>query len=254
MQGELIMGYIKMDYINEEAVKKKKNRAFLTIALIFVCMPATIYGGILLLDDRKYFFISILLVIESMIPFFMAFESRRPQARELVVIAVLTAIAVAGRAAFFMVPQFKPVIAIVIIAGVCFGGETGFLVGAMAAFVSGFFFGQGPFVPWQMFSIGVIGFLAGILVQKKVLKKTVKTLTVFGGLSAFFIYGGIMDLCSIMMWTQEITWELVAATYTAGLMFNLIHAGATIVFLLLLTKPMIEKLERIKIKYGLFLL
>lgn len=65
-----------------------------------------------------------------------------------------------------MLPQFKPVAAIVIISGVAFGGETGFLVGAITAFVSNFFFGQGPWTPWQMFSFGIIGFLAGIMFQK----------------------------------------------------------------------------------------
>ena len=105
-----------------------------------------------------------------MIPFFMVFESRKPKARELIIISVLCAIAVSGRTAFFMTPQFKPVVAIVIISGVCFGGEAGFLVGAMTGFVSNFFFGQGPWTPWQMFCFGIIGFLAGILYKKGILK------------------------------------------------------------------------------------
>ena len=101
-----------------------------------------------------------------MIPLGFAFENRKPKARELVIISALCAIGVAGRTAFFMLPQFKPVAAIVIISGVAFGGETGFLVGAITAFVSNFFFGQGPWTPWQMFSFGIIGFLAGIMFQK----------------------------------------------------------------------------------------
>ena len=100
-----------------------------------------------------------------MIPFAFAFENRKPKARELVIISSLCAIGVVGRTAFFMLPQFKPVAAIVIISGVAFGGETGFLVGAITAFVSNFFFGQGPWTPWQMFSFGIIGFLAGIMFQ-----------------------------------------------------------------------------------------
>lgn len=50
-----------------------------------------------------------------------------------------------------------------ILAGVGLGAEAGFLTGAMAGFVSNFFFGQGPWTPWQMFSFGIIGFLAGLL-------------------------------------------------------------------------------------------
>ena len=92
-----------------------------------------------------------------MLPFFLVFENRRPQAREVVVIAVMAALAVAGRAAFFMLPQFKPTAAIVIIAGVGLGAEAGFLTGALAGFVSNFFFGQGPWTPWQMFAFGIPG-------------------------------------------------------------------------------------------------
>ena len=70
-------------------------------------------------------------------------------------------------------PQFKPVVALVIIAGVCFGGETGFLVGAVTGFVSNFFFGQGPWTPWQMFALGIVGFIGGILFKKGFLRKDV---------------------------------------------------------------------------------
>ena len=86
----------------------------------------------------------------------MIFEDRKPQAREVLLIAVMAAIAVVGRMAFFMLPQFKPVTAIVIITGISLGAEAGFLTGAVAGFVSNFFFGQGPWTPWQMFAFGII--------------------------------------------------------------------------------------------------
>jgi energy-coupling factor transport system substrate-specific component len=228
-----------------------KKRTIFTAFLFLILVPATIIGGVVFLDDRKYYFISLLLVIYTMIPFFMSFEGRKPQAREIILVAVLTAIAVAGRAAFFMVPQFKPVIALIIIAGVCFGGEAGFLVGAMTALISNFFFGMGPFTPWQMFCFGLIGYLAGVLVQRGVLKKTKASLSIFGGLSSFIIYGGIMDLSSVLAWAGSLSWELVAVTYMAGLTFNLIHSASTVIFLFFLAKPMMDKLERIKTKYGL---
>lgn len=146
--------------------RKLKKRTIAAAILILGLIPLTILFGVYFLNDRKYFIISFLIICYAMIPFFLTFERRKPQARELIIIAVLIAIAVAGRAAFFMLPQFKPVIAIVVIAAICFGAETGFLVGAMTGFVSNFFFGQGPWTPWQMFCFGIIGFLAGILFQK----------------------------------------------------------------------------------------
>jgi len=87
---------------------------------------------------------------------------------------------VLGRAAFFMVPQFKPILALVILAGLTLGSPAGFMTGAMTAFVSNFFFGQGPWTPWQMAALGLVGFLAGLLAEKKVLNGNRRGVIVFG--------------------------------------------------------------------------
>lgn len=231
--------------------RRLSRRTLLAALLILIVIPATMLLGIFVLDDRKYYFISLLIVIYTMIPFAMVFENRKPQARELIVIAVLAAIAVAGRAAFFMVPQFKPVVAIVIIAGVSLGAEAGFLVGAVAGFVSNFFFGQGPWTPWQMFCFGIIGFLAGIFFKKGLLKKNKLSLCIFGGLSTFLIYGGIINIGSLMMFTSEFSLPALMTTYISGFWFDMVHAISTVVFLFFIANPMIEKLDRIKTKYGL---
>ena len=122
------------------------KRTILAFALILTAIPAVIFFGIFFLNDRSDYFISLCIIILSMLPFFLVFENRRPQAREVVVIAVMAALAVAGRAAFFMLPQFKPTAAIVIIAGVGLGAEAGFLTGALAGFVNGFFGAGGGMV------------------------------------------------------------------------------------------------------------
>lgn len=106
--------------------RKLSNRTVAASVMILLLIPLTIFVGVFYLGDRKYYFISLLIILEIMIPFAMIFEGRKPQARELVVIAVLCAIGVAGRAAFFMLPQFKPVAAVVIISGIAFGGKAGF--------------------------------------------------------------------------------------------------------------------------------
>lgn len=232
---------------------KLSKRTFVAMFIILLAIPFTIYWAVFHGNQREnYYATSLVIVVETMIPFFMVFEDRDPQARELVVISVLAAIAVAGRGAFFMLPQFKPVAAIVIIAGVCFGGEAGFLVGAVSGLVSNFFFGQGPWTPWQMFGFGIIGFIAGVLFKKGMLKKKKLSLCIYGGISTFLIYGFLLDTASILMFSEKnITKAGAISVYISGIPFNMVHAISTIFFLFILSKPMIEKLDRIKVKYGL---
>lgn len=234
------------------SIKERRNkRTLLAAVMILITIPLTIFFGIYCLNDRKYYIISVLIIVQTILPFFLIFESRRPQARELVLIASIAAIAVAGRSAFFWLPQFKPVVAVVIIAGVCLGPEAGFLTGALSFFVSNFFFGQGPWTPWQMFCGGVIGFLAGILFKKGMLRKNRVSLCIYGGLATYFIYGGLINICSVFMFSQTFSWKLLMAAYISAIPFDLIHATSTTIFLFVLSKPMIEKIERIKKKYGL---
>lgn len=235
------------------SVEKRKlsRRTMVATMMILLLIPLTVYIGVFYLDNKKYYFISMLVILETMLPFAMIYEGRKPQARELIIIAVLCAIGVAGRAAFFMLPQFKPVVAIVIISGVAFGGETGFLVGAMTGFVSNFFFGQGPWTPWQMFSFGIIGFLAGVLFRKGVLRRGRVSLCIFGGLATFFVFGGIMNSAHIIIFQDNPKWSMLLAAYLAGIPFDLIHATATVFFIWVIGPAMLEKLDRIKVKYGL---
>ena len=230
---------------------KLSKRTIASMFLILILIPVTIWIGITLFDDRKYFVISLAIAVYCMLPFFLIFEGRKPQARELLTIAVLVAIAVAGRAAFFMVPSFKPVVAVTIISAVCFGAESGFLVGALSMLSSNMLFGQGPWTPWQMFAAGIIGFLAGILFQKGWLKARKISLCIYGFLATVFIYGGIMNPASLVMTSYAITKRNLLAIYMSGLQVDLVHASATVIFLWVASKPMIEKLERIKVKYGM---
>lgn len=231
--------------------RKINKKMFFSLFLILLCIPATILGGMTFFGDRKYYFISLLVVIEAMLPFLLLFEGRKPKAREVVLISVLCAICVAGRAAFFMLPQFKPTVALVIIAGICFGGETGFLVGAITAFVSNFLFGQGAWTPWQMFALGAIGFIAGLLFKAQALKRNKWLVCVFGFFATLVIYGGIMNPLSVLQTQANPTPEMFFAVYLSGFPFDLIHASATLFFLRVSFAPMMEKLERIRIKYGL---
>ena len=181
------------DYLIQTPVEKRKlqKRTVTATLLILLLIPLTLFVGVYYFAGRKYYFISLLILLECMLPFFLIFEGRKPQARELVLIAVLVALNVAGRAAFFMLPEFKPVVAMTILAGVAFGGETGFLVGAMTMLVSNMLFSQGPWTPWQMFAMGIIGWLAGVLYRKGVLRRGRLSLCIYGVIASTVIFGGI---------------------------------------------------------------
>lgn len=226
---------------------KKSHIAALVV--LFVLIPLTLYLGSHL-SARAYYVTSTLVVIELLIPFLLAFEGRRPQARELVTIAVLCAIAVAARAAI-PIPNFKAIYAVIMIAGIAFGPETGFLVGAISAFASNFFYGQGPYTPWQMLGYGIAGLLAGFVFLKNRIPRKPLPMAVFGFFSVLLIVGPVLDTSSIFLLLPSVSWETVWPLYVSGIGVNLSQAVCTFLVLFLLGNPFLEKLDRLKVKYGM---
>lgn len=245
----------KIKEINTEKVFEKKpklsKKITVAICMIFLAIPITILAGMYWFGNEKYLFISLVVMLECMLPFFLLFEKRKVQAREIVLIAVLCALCVSGRIVFYMLPQFKPVAALIIISGIALGGESGFLIGAVTILVSNMFFGQGIWTPWQIFSMGIIGFISGVLYRKKILPKNRISFAVFGFLSIVLIYGGIMNPASLIISQSEINISSLTAIYISGLPMDIIHGLSTAVFLFLGAEAILGKLERIKIKYGL---
>ena len=200
------------------------KRTVVSIVAVLVLIPATIWFGVARLGDKKYFFISLLVLLEAMLPFFVSFEDRKPKVRDIVTLAVMCALAVTGRTAFFMLPNFTPVMAIVIIAGVAFGCEGGFITGAMTMFVSNFIMGQGPWTPWQMFAMGLVGFLAGLFFAGSSVRTRNMTklgLCIFGALICIVVYGGIMNPASVIMWQPNVNFSMIMASYVTGFPFDL---------------------------------
>ncbi len=239
--------------------ERKHSKNFYTLLsclFLLVSVPLILWTGIRYFDDRRYYFISLCILGCALAASAIDFEGRRPRARELVLIAVMTGTAVLSRSALYMVPQFKPMTAMVIIAGISMGSRYGFATGALAAFISNFFFGQGPWTPWQMFAYGIIGFTAGLLpetLKKCGSKAAVLLLSLFGFLATLVFYGGIMNPASILMTQADASFGVLLASYLPGLPFDLMHGVSTAVFLLLLAKPIRKKVERIQQKYGLLL-
>ena len=230
---------------------KLSLRTKVVLSLCLLAIPLTLFLGLKLGGGRKYMVTSILIVMETMLPFFIAFEGRKPQARELVILAVLSALAIGGRAVFFALPGIKPVAALVILTGVAFGAEAGFLVGAVTMLVSNVLFGQGPWTPWQMFAMGTVGLIAGLLFRKGFLNRDRLSLSVFGGLSIFVIYGGILNPNSVFIFQGQPTLKMILTAYVTGIPADAVHAASTVFFLWFLSESMLEKLDRVKVKYGL---
>ncbi|MDB1793156.1 ECF transporter S component [Eggerthella lenta] len=181
--------------------------------------------------------------------FFASFEASRPALRQIMPTVVLAALAAAGRMLFAPIPDFKPVSAICILAGAVFGRRSGFLVGALAALVSNFFFGQGPWTPWQMYAWGLVGYLAGVLADRGWLDR-LPVLYAYGFLSAL-LYGLLLNGWYVIGFVQPFSWPAALVAFGAALPFDATHGVATVVFLAALYVPWRKKLERIKRKYAL---
>ena len=226
---------------------KKSNIA--TLFIFLLAIPATLFLGSKM-SGKGYYLTSTLIIMELLIPFFMTFEGRKPQARELVVIAVMCALAVAARVAI-PIPNFKAIYGIIMIAGIAFGPQSGFLVGAVSALSSNFFLSQGPYTPWQMMAYGAGGMLAGFLFQKGKLPRKPVWMGIVGFLGVMFFVGPLLDTCTVFLAPISMNFKSIAAIYISGFTVNISQGISTFLVMFLLGKPLLEKLDRIKVKYGM---
>ncbi len=301
-----------------EAASRK--RLGVSSVIILVVLPVLIALGAFVLDEKWYMPLSLLMLVLIMAPFFMMFERRRPKAREIVLIAMMSALTVVSHLFFHIVIPIQIGTALVIISGISLGPEAGFLIGALSRFIVNFYLGQGMWTPWQMFCWGLLGFLAGlcfnkgvldqgnsrsfkavmgpvlsvlfaelvayavyllvpggdeeffgwrvyafgaagllagVLLQRKRLPLDPLTLTAFTFLTTFVIYGGIMNFASMvtsmnMPGNTGFSREALRALYISGIPYDLMHAGTAALCVFFLGDPIVKKLERIKIKYGIY--
>lgn len=224
-----------------------KNR--ITIIILMIVIPVTVLLSAAAFREKYYAFISVLVALLSCIPLFYAFERRENSSRELAVLAVLIALSSLGRFIFAPLPGFKPITAITVIVAVWLGKEAGFVVGSLSAVISNFYFGQGPWTPFQMFAWGFLGFLAGILSNP--LKRNKIMLSLYG-LLAGVSYSLIMDVWTTLWADGTFNISRYLASVITALPVTAEYAISNVVFLLLLSKPIGEKLERLKNKYGMF--
>ncbi len=306
------------DVTQYEAAHRK--RTIVSSIMIFLIIPITIIGGSLLISSDLYMVGSLLIIIYTMIPFFLVFERRKPKAREIVLIAMMAALTVVLQLFFHVTIPIQAGTAMVIISGISLGPEAGFLIGALARFVCNFYMGQGPWTPWQMFCWGLLGFLAGlafnkvdydklksrnfsvvlgpivcivvaalaayvsyliwpgsdqtffgwrlyvfggagllagVLVQRKRLPVDGLSMAIFAFFVTFIIYGGIMNICAMVTSSglaggKPISFNTLRILYISGAPYDAAHAATAAIFVFLFGDAFIKKLERIKIKYGIY--
>ena len=249
----LIIGVAPKNTMAKPPVTAKKITPSDIVAGVItaVLIPFTVILGTLFITNgtRKHLLIILAVLVECLAAFFISFEKKKPSAKDIAVLAVLSAAAVAGRELFFMFPQFKPVAAIVIISGTALGVQAGFLVGAVSMLVSNMLFGQGMWTPWQMFAMGLLGFFAGIIFSKK---RNTLALCIYSFLSVLVIYGGIMNVSSVLTYTTDINLQTITAYIISGIPFDLIHAVSTVIFVLITGDALLKKCCRLRVKFGLF--
>ena len=235
---------------NRHAPQRLTRRTLVACFIVLAAVPAVILVG-WRLENQDCYLTSLAVIACALAHFLLSLDGRRPRARELVVILALSALAAVARAAFIWLPHFKPITAIVIIAGIAFGAEAGFLTGTVSGFVSNFVFGQGPWTPWQMFAFGVAGFLAGFFFRKGWLKTTRPALSIFGAAIVLLVVGPLLDTCALATMPAAVAGQSAWQVYLSGLPVNAVHAAATVITLLVAANPLLDKLTRIQEKYGL---
>lgn len=224
------------------------KKKILTYVVLCILIPAVVIGGAILFEDRQYAWISLYVAILSCIPFFLRFERREADTKRLILIACMTALSVLGRIVFAPVPAFKPVTAMVVITAMYFGCEAGFLTGSLSAVISNFYFGQGPWTPFQMFSWGMIGLIAGLIAEP--LKNNKAALVLYGGASGI-LYSFLMDIWTVLWEDGAFHFSRYLAAIVSAAPFTAIYAVSNVIFLLLFAPPIGKILARLKTKYAL---
>ena len=180
---------------------------------------------------------------------FVLFEAKAATAEKLVLLAVLCALSSAGRVLFTPIPSVQPSSFIIIVTGMVFGPEMGFMCGSLTAFASNLLLGQGPWTPFQMFAWGAMGFLSALL--SGALEQSRLARAAYGVLWGF-VFGWFMNLWfmhSVGGGGPFLPGYIAACV--ASLPFDLAHALSNAFFLLLISDSFLAMLRRVSIKYGL---
>lgn len=224
-------------------IKNSSLRRLLRILIPALLIPLAVAASALLPTGRQHLFFSFLVASLAVLLFIAGFERKEIGTRRMVLVSVMIALSVVGR----FLPFFKPVTALTVIAAIALGGEAGFMVGAFSALLSNFYFGQGPWTPFQMLAWGLVGLFAGLL--SGALRKSRVLLLLFGVFSGV-AFSAVMDLWTVLWYSESLTPSLYLSAFLAALPHTALYAASNFLFLFFLEKPFLRKLDRIRLKYG----
>lgn len=219
-------------------------RTWLRFSIPFLLIPICLFIGFTVLDERQHLFLSLTVATLSVLLFLTGIESKTVGTRRMVIVSVMTALCIVGR----FIPLFKPITALTVMTALYLGPESGFLVGAMASLLSNFYFGQGPWTPFQMLAWGLIGLFAGYLASP--LRKNRVALLLYGVVSGL-LFSLVMDVFTVLWYNESLSASAYMAAMVTALPHTLLYTVSNAAYLLLLAKPLGDKLGRIQIKYGI---
>ncbi len=178
---------------------------------------------------------------------FAWYERSRPPSQVVALVAALAALAIAGRIAFAAIPNVKPTTDIVILAGYALGPAPGFAVGALTALVSNFWFGQGPWTPWQMLGWGLCGIL-GAALAVRMRDPGRMTLAIVCGLAGIG-YGALLNFSLMATYGGDLSLERFLTLEARGLPFDAAHAVGNFTLALIAGPAMIRMLARFRRRF-----
>ena len=178
---------------------------------------------------------------------FAWYERSRPPSQVVALVAALAALAIAGRIAFAAFPNVKPTTDIVVFAGYALGPAPGFAVGALAGLVSNFWFGQGPWTPWQMAGWGMCGLMgAGLALGVRNAGRL--SLAAVCGVAGI-AYGVLLNFSLMATYGGDFSLERFLTLEVRAIPFDVAHVAGNIAFALLAGPAMVRMLTRFRQRF-----
>jgi energy-coupling factor transport system substrate-specific component len=178
---------------------------------------------------------------------FAWYERSRPPSQVVALVAALAALAIAGRVAFAAFPNVKPTTDIVVFAGYALGPAPGFAVGALTALVSNFWFGQGPWTPWQMAGWGMCGLLgaAFALGCRNAGRFSLAAICGFAGIA----YGLLLNFSLMATYGGDLSVRHFLVLEARAVPFDAAHVIGNVAFALLAGPAMVRMLARFRRRF-----